>query len=308
MEAESEFKMADASSYDDAAADFDLLTDRYSRTMARDLAQRVGAGRRKTVIDMGCGTGLVAFEVIAASGDATRVIGIDLSNGMLSAARARLAKEGPADRLSFASGDAEALDLPDGAADGYVSLHAFRHFPNPDKAALEAFRILEPGGRIVVAIGSRPRILTAKGVSRAVAALFRTLRERRGLEVCACFQIEKLVDEHLKSVPEVEVAGWSSGLSETSGVLRDILKNAGFVNLRHDWIGSDHVVDTIEEFWRLQTTISTHARKHLAAATPDEVETLKKAFWAESSAVLARGGRMTYRVGAAVVSGERPRA
>ncbi len=309
MTVSEQFKKEDAASYDEVAGTFDYLTDRYALALARSLARAVGAADRSRVLDMGCGTGIVAFEVAKAS--RADVIGIDLSEGMLRTAREKLARaaaaqDGLAERLSFQTGDAEALDLPDGFADGFVSLHAFRHFPNPDTAAAEAFRVLAPGGRIAVAIGSAPRIFTPQGLNRAGAMVLRKGRERAGRELGACEHLERLVDRHLTSVTEVEVASWSIFKRDTSGLLAGFLQGAGFANVRRGWEGSDFVIDTIEEFWQLQTTISTHARKHMAAATEAERAALKVAFWQECEAVKARGGRMVYRVGAAIVTGRKP--
>jgi ubiquinone/menaquinone biosynthesis C-methylase UbiE len=259
------------------------------------------------VLDLGCGTGIVAFEVAAASGPGTTVIGIDLSEGMLRTARDKLAQAaahpgGTDGRLSFRTGDAEALALPDGFADGYVSLHAFRHFPHPEKASAEAFRVLAPGGRIAVAIGSGPRLFTLQGAARAVALALRKAREAAGRELGACEQLERLVDRHLRAGPEVELATWSAFKRETSGLLAGLLQGAGFVDIRRNWVGTDFRVATVEEFWQLQTTISTHARKRMAVATAAELAALKAAFRQECEAVLARGGRMVYRVGAALVT------
>ena len=94
-------------------------------------------------------------------------------------------------------------------------------------------------------------------------------------------------------------------------VLRDVGGNfvmtaAGFADVRQPWTGAGFVVPTIEDFWQLQTTISTSARKRMALASEAALAALKAAFWADCTAVLNRGGQLTYQVGAAIVTGRKP--
>lgn len=291
------FKLKDAESYDAVAATFDGLTYRYATAPASALAQSIDIGSRRQVIDMGCGTGLVAFVAAAASGQQTLITGIDLSRGMLAEATARAEKAGLSDRVRFQIGDAEALDMPDGHADGFVSLYAFSHFPNPEKAAAEAFRVLASGGRIAVAIGSGPQLLTGKGLMRAGAALRRKWNVARGREVTACDQIDRLVQLHLPAISEGKVADWAAGKRDVTGSLDRLLQTAGFEDRHRDWVGTDYSVPYIDAFWTLQTTISTFARKHIAVASDAQNAILKNAFRAECDEVLQRQGQLTYKVG-----------
>ena len=306
MAVSTDFKTNDASSYDEVADTFDNLAHLYAVPQARFLAKAIDVASRKHVIDMGCGTGLVTFEAAAASGPQTAVTGLDLSEGMLTEAKAKADELGLLDRVTFRTGDAEALDLPDDYADGFVSLYAFSHFPRPDKAAKEAFRILSPGGRLAVAIGSGPQLMTRAGMGRAAAALRRNWGQIRGTELTACSQIDRLVRKHLPAVSEGKVAEWASGQRDVVGLLDRLFQAAGFVDCHRDWIGTDYTVPDADSFWTLQTTISTFARKHIAAATPEMNKRLKEAFRAECDAVLRANGKLTYSVGAAVISGRKP--
>lgn len=306
MSVGSGFKIEDASSYDGVAGSFDALTETYSRELAQALARAVRVQERSRVIDVGCGTGLVAFEAARLSGPRTEVVGIDLSQGMLRVAEAKAASSGLADRVSFHRGDAEALDLSDGYADGYVSLYAYRHFPHPERAAAEAFRVLAPGGSVALAVGSAPRLLSRQGIGRLAAAVMRRGRERLGRERAACGHLEGLVRRHVRSVAEVETSRWSDSTRDPSGALERMVAAAGFTEVRRGWIGAEFVVPTTEAFWELQATISTPSRKRMARAAPDELHALKSAFWSDCEAVLARGGRLIYRVGAAMVTARKP--
>lgn len=303
---DTQFKAEDAASYDDVAGVFDGLTARYASGSAAALVRAVDLPTRRCILDIGCGTGLVAFAAADLSGAQTRIIGIDLSAGMLHRATAKAHTADLARRVSFQSGDAEALDLGTGSADGYVSLNAYSHFPHPDRAAAEAFRVLTPGGRIALAIGSGPRLLTAAGLRRGVGAGLRHARIAMGRERVAVTQLERLVALHLRDVPDPEVSALAGARRDFSGVLRDLLRQAGFADVQRHWTGAEFVVPTIEDFWQLQTTISTPARKRMALASQAGRDTVKAAFWADCTAVLNRGGQLTYSVGAAIVTGRKP--
>lgn len=301
-----QFKTEDAASYDDVAEVFDGLTRRYAAHSADALARAIDAPQRRCILDIGCGTGLVAFKAADFSGPDTRIIGIDLSAGMLRSATAAAHMAGLAGRVSFQSGDAEALDLTPGSVDGYVSLNAYSHFPHPDRAATEAFRVLAPGGRIAVAIGSGPQLLSVDGLRRAIRAVQRKSRIARGRERVACTQLEGLVAQHLRAVPDPEVSAFAGARRDFSQVLGDLLRGAGFADVQRHWTGADFVIPTIGDFWQLQTTISTPSRKRMALASEAAVAALKAAFWADCTAVLHRGGQLTYSVGAAIVTGRKP--
>ena len=303
---DAQFKTEDAASYDDVAEVFDGLTRRYAAQSAAALARAIEAPQRRCILDIGCGTGLVAFAAADRSGPQTRIIGIDLSEGMLRSATVAARTAGLTGRVSFQSGDAEALDLGDGSADGYVSLNAWSHFPHPDRAATEAFRVLAPGGRIAVAIGSGPQLMSVDGLRRAIRAVQRRARIARGRERVACTQLEGLVARHLRDVPDPETSALAGARRDFSAVLRDLLRGAGFADVQRHWTGADFVIPTIEDFWLLQTTISTPSRKRMALASQAGRDAVKAAFWADCTAVLHRGGRLTYSVGAAIVTGRKP--
>lgn len=98
-------------------------------------AAGVEAGRR--VLDLGCGPALVTGAAARRGAAAT---GCDFSAAMLREARAAHSD------IAFDQGDAEALPYPDAAFDTVVSNFAMHHFPHPDRAAAEVWRVLRPGG------------------------------------------------------------------------------------------------------------------------------------------------------------------
>ena len=98
------------------------------------------------VLDVGCGTGVLAREAAARAGPAGRVIGLDLNEGMLAVAR-RLRPE-----IDWRQGDALDLPFADHAFDVVVSQFALMFFPDRPRALREMWRVLAPGGRLAVAV------------------------------------------------------------------------------------------------------------------------------------------------------------
>src|SRR5689334_14000263 len=110
-------------------------------------ALRSVAPRR--VLDVGCGTGLLATRLRTELPAAT-IAGCDFSHGMLERARDRDAAVG------WIRGDAQRLPLRDASVDAIVSTEAFHWFPDKPRALAEIFRALVPGGRLLVAIVNTP--------------------------------------------------------------------------------------------------------------------------------------------------------
>ncbi len=100
------------------------------------------------VLDIGCGTGFFAL-MLAARGH--RVTGLDIAESMLERARAKAA-EAEAE-IRFDLGDAERPDYPDASFDLIVERHVIWTLPDPATALSEWFRVLRPGGLLVLVEG-----------------------------------------------------------------------------------------------------------------------------------------------------------
>jgi ubiquinone/menaquinone biosynthesis C-methylase UbiE/protein-S-isoprenylcysteine O-methyltransferase Ste14 len=113
------------------------------------------------LVDVGCGSGklaIAAAEMLRASTDgAGHILGIDATPGMIDLAREKAREAGVA--AEFQVGVGEALPLSDGAADAVTSSYFFHHLPSHVKplALREMWRVLAPGGRLVIADYGRAR-------------------------------------------------------------------------------------------------------------------------------------------------------
>jgi ubiquinone/menaquinone biosynthesis C-methylase UbiE len=299
-------KARDAQSYDELAEAFDHFTDMVSVDAARRLVSAIPEARGGHVLDIGCGTGIVTLTAAEQLGPETKISGLDLSEGMLAVATRKAKDRGLAGQVAFVRGDAEALDFADGSVDAVVSLYAWRHFPNPEKAAAEVFRVLKPGGLFAVAVGSRAPLLSPAGIANAFSVLLSKLAQARGRELAANAHIDALVERMLPRTAGDEVAEWTKAHHGFSGSLQKLVSDAGFRILRSGWTGKTFDFSSSEDFWQLQSTFSSMARKRIADASPENAQALRAEFDRETGRVLAAGGRLVYRVGAAIVIARKP--
>jgi demethylmenaquinone methyltransferase/2-methoxy-6-polyprenyl-1,4-benzoquinol methylase len=146
--------------YDTIARRYDvehtLLTARADQKGRRLLVEAaVWDGDR--VLDCGSGTGTTALMAARRAGPQGKVTLFDLSEGMLAIARQKAARQGLADRLEFQSGDAVHLPFADDSFDVVLSTYSLCPLYDPEKGALELYRVTRPGGRIGVAHSTTPR-------------------------------------------------------------------------------------------------------------------------------------------------------
>jgi len=104
----------------------------------------------EAVLDIGCGSGLDAFVAAKITGPQGRVIGLDVSPEMINKAKENLAFLGLSN-VSFEVGEAEALAYEDRTFDVVISNGAFNLTLSKEEALKEAFRVLRPGGRFMIA-------------------------------------------------------------------------------------------------------------------------------------------------------------
>lgn len=115
-----------------------------------EVARAVEGGPAPRLLDLGCGTGALA-ELVLGEIPRARLSCVDLSPRMAEAARERLG--GRAEVLLC---DAERLPFRDGSFDAAWCNDSFHHYPDPERTAFQAWRVLAPGGALVVGDAWQP--------------------------------------------------------------------------------------------------------------------------------------------------------
>jgi ubiquinone/menaquinone biosynthesis C-methylase UbiE len=131
------------------------------------------------VLDIACGTGLVTFPAARAVGSRGSVLGVDLSQDMVTRSTGLAATLGIS-QATFARMDAEDLQCEPQSFDAVLSALGLMYVPDPQKAVTEMFRVLRLGGRAVAAVwGARSRC--------GWAEIFPIVDRRVASEVCPMF-------------------------------------------------------------------------------------------------------------------------
>jgi len=174
-------------------------------------AALAGLKEGETVLDLGAGAGIDCFLAARKVGPTGRVIGVDMTPQMIDRARENVRKSGAAN-IEFRLGEIESLPAADASIDVIISNCVINLSPEKDRVFREAFRVLKPGGRLLVSdiVLSRP--------------LPKALQESAAVYT-ACVAGAMLRDDYLK---EIEAAGFRRVeiVSETAFPAEAILTSA----------------------------------------------------------------------------------
>ncbi len=116
----------------------------------------------KLILDIATGTGDFAIEALALNPD--KVIGVDISEGMLEVGRKKLVKKGLDHRIELQTGDSERLLFDDNKFDAIIVAFGVRNFENLEKGLKDMYRVLKKGGKVVILEFSKPKTFPFKQV------------------------------------------------------------------------------------------------------------------------------------------------
>jgi demethylmenaquinone methyltransferase/2-methoxy-6-polyprenyl-1,4-benzoquinol methylase len=109
----------------------------------------------ESILDIATGTGDLAIK-FASETQAKRIIGLDISEGMLSMAKKKISGSEISEKLVFVQGDSEALDFEDNLFDAITVSFGIRNFENLEKGLSEIYRVLKKNGLFVILETSVP--------------------------------------------------------------------------------------------------------------------------------------------------------
>ena len=128
---------------------------RFMMRKAGDIRGKRCLGKR--CLDVGTGTGEIAFHVARTAGEGSTVVGVDITPRMLELAARKESELDLPVKIDWREGDALNLDFPDGSFDLVTSGYMLRNVCDIQKAVSEMHRVLAPGGKVIVAELSKPK-------------------------------------------------------------------------------------------------------------------------------------------------------
>jgi len=108
----------------------------------------------ETILDIATGTG--DLVLLMAKTNAKRIIGLDISAGMLEVGKQKIEKAHLKDRIEMVLGDSESMPYPDNYFDAITVSFGIRNFETLEKGLAEIYRVLKPGGIFVILETSMP--------------------------------------------------------------------------------------------------------------------------------------------------------
>lgn len=152
----------------------------------------------KTILDVATGTADMPIMLMKLV-HPDKVIGIDISDGMLDLGRQKIDKLGLKGKISLQSGDAENIHFNDNAFFAATLAFGVRNFQNLEKGLKEIYRVLKPGGKLVILEFSRP----SNGVFLPFYKIYlRVIAPRIGKMLSGSLDAYKYLNDSVNAFPE----------------------------------------------------------------------------------------------------------
>ena len=139
-----------------------ILSLNIDKSWRRKAVRMIAVRQPKEVLDIACGTG--DFSIALAKAGVPKVRGIDISEGMMKVGRTKIEEQGLADRICFQQEDSEAMTFADGTFDAVSVSFGIRNFEHRERGLQEMYRVLRPGGMLLVLELSVPRNRMLRGL------------------------------------------------------------------------------------------------------------------------------------------------
>ena len=120
----------------------------------KKVVEIIGKNNPKQILDIATGTGDLALMMANLNPD--RIVGLDISTGMLEVGKQKIAKANLSEKIEMIVGDSEDMPFGDATFDAITVSFGVRNFANLDKGLKEIARVLKPTGVLVVLETSNP--------------------------------------------------------------------------------------------------------------------------------------------------------
>jgi demethylmenaquinone methyltransferase / 2-methoxy-6-polyprenyl-1,4-benzoquinol methylase len=151
-----------------------------------------------TILDVATGTADMAI-MMARYLPASRVIGVDISTGMLDIGRQKVARMHFEKKIALQTADSEALPFPDRHFDAVTVAFGVRNFEHLEKGLGEMQRVLKPGGKLVVLEFSQPR---TPGVRQLYDLYLRLVAPKIGRMISSSREAYQYLNDSVRAFPE----------------------------------------------------------------------------------------------------------
>ena len=215
------------------------------------LIEHAGLQAGQTVLELACGTGETGMRAAAIVGSGGRVIETDQAPAMVEAALRRAAELG-LDNVEARVMDAEHLELPDGSVDAVVCRWGLMLMADPAACVAEVLRVLRPGGRLAANVWGPPEDNPWPAVVLGV-----------------------LIDEGLMQPSGPDSGPGLFALADETR-LRDLVTGAGLTDVVVERIVANWQYADGDEYWRVQTSLSTSAARALAPLDDDRIAGIRR--------------------------------
>ncbi len=146
--------------FDDIAKTYDpinrILSVRQDVLWRKNLSKLLPNNKALEILDVATGTGDVCFSMCEERSNITKAIGVDVSANMLTYAQKKLEKSHLQNKIKFLLQDATSLEFADNSFDVVSIAFGIRNVVDKNKALQEFYRVLKPGGQLLVLEFSLP--------------------------------------------------------------------------------------------------------------------------------------------------------
>ena len=131
-----------------------LLSFNIDKIWRKNAIRKLNRKKPSLILDIATGTG--DFAIAASKIEGTKVIGIDISEGMLEVGKRKIGKKGLSSIIELQKADSENIPFEDEKFDAAIIGFGVRNFENLKKGLSEIFRVLKPGGILYILEFSKP--------------------------------------------------------------------------------------------------------------------------------------------------------
>jgi len=175
----------------------------------------------QSILDVATGTGDMAI-MMARQFPAAKIIGIDISEGMLEKGREKLLKANLGGRVNLQSGDSETINYPPASFDAVSVAFGVRNFENLEKGLREIYRVLTPGGKLIILEFSKPKTI---GIKQLYNLYMGFLAPQIGKIFCKDKDAYQYLNDSVQRFPEGKEF---EGILQSVGFTHTTCKNLSF--------------------------------------------------------------------------------